>query len=590
MAPSKRRIDDVSGTEDTSAVTKKPNTSTSGSSGAVDIFNTARTALQNEIRRLKDMEEDEGKNAGINTDTYANAATRFLPFVRKLSDMEGAKGTFLAFHLLLFLADNSNHDLLGHSKQYCSYGDSQDCFQLMDAEFFSIIERRLKQQFKVQKVGRSVEVLDRYTDKLQMSIEELQKTHPTLDRETKRQFQRMQSEDWITSTLNELETRRAYFEENDLDGWFPKSIAKLKSLQSGTRTRTTRSLAADSSSSTSDDYNFSFLELLRTPSQEPQTSQDQYATAVKAIKARAAALSRNAQKGRQWLDITTDDWASAAAQSLPTVRKFSETEGCFTLAWNLLMEIADNCYSVEDHKHSSGYGDSQTHFNRFDDLLLSFIQRRLVEDPVSQPDNDWVTTTYKTLKHTKDYLFENDVPGYFTKSITQLWNLMDPTTNPQKMFDIALETFKKDIRVLGTKVPTIYDHATAVAKQTPVVQSLAALEGGFSYAWKLTIYLLDHCHPKKPTKISKQFSNQAFRHLDGTLLALIQRRVEGEQVGRVDDDWIRNLDEKLDKLANVTLLAHGVTQAFVESLCKLEELRQSTRLTAANLAKLLASR
>ncbi|THZ09897.1 hypothetical protein D6C90_10576, partial [Aureobasidium pullulans] len=241
-----------------------------------------------------------------------------------------------------------------------------------------------------------------------MSIEELQKTLPTLDRETKRQFQRMQSEDWITSTLNELETRRAYFEENDLDGWFPKSIAKLKSLQSGTRTRTTRSLAADSSSSTSDDYNFSFLELLRTPSQEPQTSQDRYATAVKAIKARAAALSRNAQKGRQWLNITTDDWASAAAQSLPTVRKFSETEGCFTLAWNLLMEIADDCYSVEDHKHSSGYGDSQTHFNRFDDLLLSFIQRRLVEDPVSQPDNDWVTTTYKTLKHTKDYLFEND--------------------------------------------------------------------------------------------------------------------------------------------------------------------------------------
>ncbi|THX54660.1 ankyrin [Aureobasidium pullulans] len=113
MAPSKRRIDHVSGTEDTSAVTKKPNTSTSGSSGAVDIFNTARTALQHEIRRLKDMEEDEGKNAGINTDTYANAATRFLPFVRKLSDMEGAKGTFLAFYLLLFLADNSNHDLLG---------------------------------------------------------------------------------------------------------------------------------------------------------------------------------------------------------------------------------------------------------------------------------------------------------------------------------------------------------------------------------------------------------------------------------------------------------------------------------------------
>lgn len=88
----------------------------------------------------------------------------------------------------------------------------------MDAEFFSIIERRLKQQFKVQKVGRSVGVLDRYTDKLQMSLEELQKTHPTLDRKTKRQFQRMQSEDWITSTLNELETRRAYFEENDLDG------------------------------------------------------------------------------------------------------------------------------------------------------------------------------------------------------------------------------------------------------------------------------------------------------------------------------------------------------------------------------------
>lgn len=61
------------------------------------------------------MEKDEGEDAGIDTDTYANTATRFLPFVRKLSDMEGAKGTLLAFHLLLFLADNSNHDLLGHS-------------------------------------------------------------------------------------------------------------------------------------------------------------------------------------------------------------------------------------------------------------------------------------------------------------------------------------------------------------------------------------------------------------------------------------------------------------------------------------------
>lgn len=225
-----------------------------------------------------------------------------------------------------------------------------------------------------------------------------------------------------------------------MDGWFPKSIAKLKSSQPGTRTRTrtTRSLAPDSSSSRADDYNFSFLKLLRTPSQEPQTPQDQYETAVKAIKTRSAALLRNAQKGRQWLNITTDDWASAAAESLPTVRKFSETEGCFTLAWDLLMEIADNCYSVEDHKHSSGYGDSQTYFNRFDDLLSSLSQRWLVEDPVSQPDNDWVSSTYKTLKHTKDYLFENDVLGYFTKSITQLWNLMDPTTNWQKMFDIAL--------------------------------------------------------------------------------------------------------------------------------------------------------
>lgn len=158
------------------------------------------------------------------------------------------------------------------------------------------------------------------------------------------------------------------------------------------------------------------------------------------------------------------------------------------------------------------------------------------------------------------------------------------------MFDIALEAFKKDIRVLGTKVLTIYDHATAVAKRIPVVQSLAALERGCPYAWKLTIYLLDHCHPKNPAKISKQFSTQALRHLDGTLLALIQRRANGEQVGRVDDDWVKDLDEKLDKLANLTLLAHGVTQAFVDSLCKLEELRQSTRLTSANLAKLLASR
>ena len=197
----------------------------------------------------------------------------------------------------------------------------------------------------------------------------------------------------------------------------------------------------------------------------------------------------------------------------------------------------------------------------------------MVEDPVSQPDDVWVSSTYKTLKHTKDYLFENDVLGYFTKSITQLWNLMDPTTNSQKMFDIALETFKKDIRVLGTKAPTIYDHATAVAEQIPVVQSLAALEEGFLYAWKLTIYLLDHCHPKKPARISKQISTQAFRHLDGTLLALIQRRANGEQVGRADDDWVKNLDEKLDKLANVTSLVHGVTQALVDSLCKLAEVR-----------------
>lgn len=198
--------------------------------------------------------------------------------------------------------------------------------------------------------------------------------------------------------------------------WFTKSIAKLESLDKNA----TQSRTPDSTGCSVDEYNFSISELL-LPSARPQTPKEQYDSAVTALVARTKALSREATKGRNWMNVTTDDWASAAAKFLPTVIHFRDAEGCFSLAWDLMMKIAARCHSVEDDEYSSGFGGSKPIFDKFDAVLMSLIKRRIVEGPVAGYSYNCITATYDDLKPTQEHLNSYGVSGYISGSILELW-------------------------------------------------------------------------------------------------------------------------------------------------------------------------
>lgn len=80
-------------------------------------------------------------------------AVHFLPTVREISNMEGPRGLFLAFHLLLLLVDHSASNRLGNDKLYDSEGRIVVRFDKLDMDLLSLIERRARVKPRAKKVS-----------------------------------------------------------------------------------------------------------------------------------------------------------------------------------------------------------------------------------------------------------------------------------------------------------------------------------------------------------------------------------------------------------------------------------------------------
>jgi hypothetical protein len=215
----------------------------------VAAYNASIVAIDKKYKALKKASANisGSKYSWTTSDDYAKAMSAFLPSVRKLSSMDGdgKDGVILAFNLLLHLAERSYGDMVLHAKM-CGYGEADEAYAELDSALLELISMRAEQDPDSQSFNTEGEPLEKLTrrwtrddadvgefktgrpNKQQRGWMAAQKKSWDEGRREKARMRREGTARWAQSALDELVDGREYVAPYGMEGFFPRSIAKLE--------------------------------------------------------------------------------------------------------------------------------------------------------------------------------------------------------------------------------------------------------------------------------------------------------------------------------------------------------------------------
>ena len=234
---------------------KKPTEKTAGpkkqkAKTAQQTYASIIDKIDKKVRELDRKCKAQGPNGRMyNSDNYAKAMANFLPEVTELSNMDDG-GVKLAFNLMLYLGEHVHGDFYMCVKMG-GYGGSERPYKELDEVMLGLLERR-KDEATENGVHKAPEatslptVPHRWTEadadvgvfktgrpnKQQRNQIVRQREEWTKERSKKARERREITKDWVGNALLELTDQRDFLADYGLDGYFIKSIARLKELKS----------------------------------------------------------------------------------------------------------------------------------------------------------------------------------------------------------------------------------------------------------------------------------------------------------------------------------------------------------------------
>ena len=209
---------------------------------AKKLYNDTVKELNKHIKALDMKVKAMSPNSrAIMIDSYARAAVKHLPAVKKLAAMCVDEAVPLAFNLVMTMADASHTDLNKTAKM-CGYGDSEVPFGKMDEKLLGLIEQRKKPTVPnpfLTPVSHRWTQADADVGEFktsngpnkqqrgQMARQLIEWEH---HRREERRARREAAEDWVSVALCDLREERDYLAQYGVEGYFPESIARLESL------------------------------------------------------------------------------------------------------------------------------------------------------------------------------------------------------------------------------------------------------------------------------------------------------------------------------------------------------------------------
>lgn len=220
---------------------KAKQTDTLGGGNSKKAYNDSIKAIDKEVASLdKQIKSMSGglRYPSITTDDYAMVMSKRLPAVTKLAELDSK----LAFNLSMSMADATHTDLDSHPKM-CGFGDGDKAFKSLDESLLLRTEAcakpwthsdslpSVRNRWTPEDAGIGIIKSSYGPNKQQRNAMQRQSFEWEKQRRVERRNRRESTEDWVACALNDLKEDRDFLDQYGVDGYFPRSIARLQAWQ-----------------------------------------------------------------------------------------------------------------------------------------------------------------------------------------------------------------------------------------------------------------------------------------------------------------------------------------------------------------------